>query len=466
MTSGLPNIILVVFDTARWDRFGAYGYGRPTTPTFDALAAEGLQVETMIANGPWTLPSHGSLFTGLYPSQHGCEWGSGNRLRDSVTVTMAEWLRDLGYHTVCATNNGLVSNQTGLARGFDRYAFRLDLERGRRRHFRRARKVLFGGDSGGRIVNEWIRRELADAPSPLFLFVNYVECHWSYAPPLGFARRVGGTRFGFLEGLKYRATVAARTGPWEAIARAGDRELDIYSTLYDGELRNVDGHLSDLTGILDRTGHLDERSVLMVTSDHGEHLGEHGLADHHASLDDLLLRVPFVVRSPALVPAGHLAGMYEFVDVLPSLASLIGRELPSPSLEERRSDLFGERSKRGEEDYAFAEWRSWSGQELARLAKRNPSYDFSGLARDLVCVRDHRFKLTRASDGTESLHDLEADPSEEVDAAGLWPDVVRRLRSRLDAATESWTDWREDRSTITEQERLEIEAQLSQLGYI
>src|SRR5262245_44494541 len=100
MAMDLPDIVLVVLDTARADRFGAYGYSRPTTPTVDALARQGLLVEPMLANGPWTLPSHGSLFTGLYPTQHGCQWRSGKRLRDSVTTSMAEWLQSLGYLTV------------------------------------------------------------------------------------------------------------------------------------------------------------------------------------------------------------------------------------------------------------------------------------------------------------------------------------------------------------------------------
>src|SRR5439155_25854053 len=127
MADRLPDIVLVVFDTARWDRFGCYGYPKPTTPTVDGLARDGLRVETMLANCPWTLPSHGSLFTGLYPSQHGSQWQTGPHLRDSVKVTLAEWLRGLGYHTMCATSNGLISEGTRLSRGFNRYAFRMDL---------------------------------------------------------------------------------------------------------------------------------------------------------------------------------------------------------------------------------------------------------------------------------------------------------------------------------------------------
>lgn len=470
----LPTIVLVVFDTARWDRFGCYGYERATTPTVDALAADGTRVERMIANGPWTLPSHGSLFTGLYPSQHGSQWQTGPHLRENAAPTMAEWLRGLGYETVCATNNGLISPRTGLSRGFDRYAFRLDVERGLPRLARRVPKALRGGDSGGRIINRWIRREIRSVRRPLFLFVNYLECHWSYAPPPRMLRQVGGPRFGPVEGLRYRTGLAARAGPWEAIARADPRTLDIYSALYDGELANADRHLEELLAILKQSGHLPEgETVVLVTSDHGEHLGEHGgegrprLADHHASLDDHLVRVPFVGWGPGVIgePAVK-GGLYELVDVLPSLARLLGLTPPAEHLAGRRSDLLTPVRDGFGEQYAFAEWRSWTEKERSRLARRNPAYDFSGLARDLVCVRDRRFKLVRTGDGTEALYDCEHDPAEEHDLLGDRTETAGRLRDRLDAALAEWATWDRPVSQASPEEEREIEQRLSELGYI
>ena len=474
----LPTIVLVVFDTARWDRFGCYGYDRPTTPTVDTLAAEGLRAETMIANGPWTLPSHGSLFTGLYPSQHGSQWQTGPRLRTSARVTLAEWLRSLGYDTWCVTNNGLISERTGLARGFDRYAFRLDIERGWRRAARRIPRALLGGDSGGRVVNRWMRRRLREAGRPLFLFVNYLECHWAWAPPGRMARRVGGPRYGLGRGLRYRTRLAARTGPWEAIARAERDDLDVYSTYYDGELANADRHLAELLDALRATGHIgdDGRSLVIVTSDHGEHLGEHrggngegsrqGLADHHASLDDHLVRVPFVAWGPGMVPTEARGGMYELVDVLPSLARFLGRQPPADYLEGRRTDLFSAAREGFGEEYAFCEWRTWTEKERNRLAHRNPSFDFDGLGRDLVAVRDRRFKLVRSADGREALYDTAADPEEETDLGGSRVETVRRLREQLDRALESWETWDRPAEPTTPEERSEIEQRLSELGYI
>lgn len=458
-----PNIVLVVFDTARRDRFGCYGYDRPTTPTVDHLAREGLVLETMISNAPWTLPAHGSLFTGLYPSEHGAQWQTGPALRDTVGTTMAESLKGLGYDTWCVTNNGLISSKTRLARGFDTHVTRLDLEKGLPRVARRVPKAMFGGDSGGRIVNRWMREHLPRANRPTFLFVNYMECHWAYAPPPKFARRVGGPRHRGVAGLRYRTSDAVKRGPWEAVARAGAEELERLSTLYDGELANVDDHLSELLSILDRTGHLKQPTIVMVASDHGEHIGEHGLADHHASLDDLLVRVPFVAWGPGIVETRRSAETFEFVDVLPSLLDRLGAAVPAPLADRRRGVFAGAGDGNA---VSFAEWRAWPEGERARLARRNPSFDFAGLGRDLVSARDGRYKLVRGSDGTRQLFDLELDPAETTDRTAEARGEADRLGQALDAAVGRWSAWEGGTTEVSAEEQAEIEARLEELGYI
>jgi arylsulfatase A-like enzyme len=474
MTPDRPDIVLVVFDTARRDRFGCYGYARPTTPTVDSLATAGTVVDTMISNAPWTLPSHASLFTGLYPSQHGAQWRTGRRLNERVQVTLAEFLRRLGYETVCATNNGLVTAETGLARGFDRHVHRSQLERGMRTRARQMQKVVVGGDSGGRVVNRWIRSQVPDVRGPMFLFVNYLECHWPYAPPRRLHREIGGARIGPGADVRVRSELARRVGPWDGVGTADERTLRAYSSLYDAEHRNVDGHLAELLDILSGRGRLDDATVVMVTSDHGEHLGEHGLADHQASLDDHLVRVPFVAWGPGIVPGGRRAPTHEFVDVLPSVARMLGREPPVEPLAERRASLLVDAlrsangaSANGAERLAFAEWRSWSDEDLARVSRRNPRYDFTGLARDLVSVRSDRFKLVRTGDRRETLFDLSADPSEERDASAEHPADAARLRAALDGAVASWRspDAFGD-GELSAVDADEIERHLAELGYI
>jgi arylsulfatase A-like enzyme len=467
MGDELPNIILVVLDTARWDRFGCYGSTRGATPTVDTLAREGRLVDAMITGGPWTLPSHGSLFTGLYPSQHGSQWQTGPRVRDSVEVTMAEWLKSVGYRTICATANNLLSNDTGLARGFNDHVTKKVLRGGRRWTVRRAKNMVFGGDFGGKMLNGWLRDRLPQMEGPLFLFVNYLECHWPYLPPRRFRRRMSGPKFGLAEGIRFRVGPGRRAGPWEAIARADERTLEVLSTLYDAELASADDHLAELLDVLGQTGHLPEgETLVMVTSDHGEHIGEHGLADHQASVDDHLVRVPFVAWGPGRIPSGTRMGLSEFVDVLPSLCRFLGRDLPASYLAGRRTGLFEAETGGRDDGVAFGAWRSWSEEELKRLAAKNPSYDFSGLRRDLLFARDRRFKLVRRGDRTHALYDLERDPDEETDVSASNPDALQRLGKELDRAVDSWRSWDEDRAALTERETEEIEAHLSALGYI
>jgi arylsulfatase A-like enzyme len=467
VSKDLPNVVLAVLDTSRRDRYGCYGYPVNTTPTVDALATDGLVHDAMISNAPWTVPAHGSIFTGLYPTQHGAQWRSGMKLRDSVSVTLAEWMQNIGYETVCATNNGLISSNTGLARGFDHYAFRLELERGLPRARRRVTKALFGGDSGGKIINSWIDRTVPEIRKPLFLFVNYLECHWAYAPPQRFMRQVGGDDFGALEGLRYRATVARSWGPWEGIARADERTLAAYSKLYDGELANADHHLHELLDILERSGRLDGNTIVIATSDHGEHIGEHGLADHHASLSEYLTSVPFVVWGPGIVPSGRRADVSELVDLFPSLCRMLDEPLPAGHLVERRKDLLSrEADATSGEQIAFSEWRSWNEGERERLARRNPSFDFTDLGRDLVSARTDRFKLVRTEGLPDKLFDLEADPNEERDAGGEWPEEATRIGQRLDEVTASWNAWERAPEPLSERDQAELEERLSALGYI
>lgn len=462
-----PDVILVVFDTARRDRFGCYGYERPTTPTTDSLAREGRVVETMISNAPWTLPSHASLFSGLYPSEHGAQWRTGRRFGPRVRTTLAELLRDAGYETVCATSNGLISTTTGLARGFDRYVHRSELERGWRRRMRQAGRLLLGGDAGGRRINDWLREVLPTVRSPMFLFVNYLECHWPYAPPRRLHRAAGGPRLSVRDEVRIRRMLARRIGPWDAIATADEEALEVYCSLYDGEHRNVDELLDELLDLLRATRHLREgETILIVTSDHGEHIGEHGLADHQASLDDHLLRVPFIAWGPGIVPGGRVAGPYEFVDVLPSVATTLGLGWPEGVPEDRRTGLLGARERRTEE-LAFGEWRAWGPEDLARVSARHPRYDFTPLVRDLRCVRDARFKLVEEGDGARALYDLGGDPHEERDVAPSHPSEVARLGAALDRwRTAIREDPRGGEAALTELQEAEIEQHLGDLGYL
>jgi arylsulfatase A-like enzyme len=207
-----------------------------------------------------------------------------------------------------------------------------------------------------------------------------------------------------------------------------------------------------------------------VTSDHGDHIGEHGLADHQASLDDHLINVPFVAWGPGIVPHGRrTTSVHEFVDVLPSVASLLDLQQPEGIPEGRRTGLLGapERQERG---VAFAEWRAWAADDLARVSKRHPRYDFGPLVRDLVCARDDRYKFVQRGDGSRALYDLFEDPHEDRDIADERPDDVTRLSAALERERSTWPTVAQTAGAgepgLSGQQEDEIERHLADLGYL
>ncbi|MGH2452760.1 MAG: sulfatase, partial [bacterium] len=307
MTADRPNLILVVFDTARRDRFGCYGYPRGTTPAVDALAGEALLFERMITPAPWTVPSHASLFTGLYPREHGAQ--NPVPMLTGSALTLAAHLRTLGYATVAVTNNALIYGETGLAAGFDDVRLRPG-DNGRPRWLWRAEFLLGLTDSGAAATTQLVGELLPRLRRPFFLFINYLECHWAYLPPRRFARRFA--RQSWPQSVRYRLRSRRRL-VWEAIAEADGSRLALYNDLYDAELATLDERFGRLLDHLRRAGSWEE-TALLLTSDHGENIGEDGLASHQGSLRQNLIHVPFLARIPGRRSA-RIGGLTQFTDV-------------------------------------------------------------------------------------------------------------------------------------------------------
>jgi hypothetical protein len=144
----------------------------------------------------------------------------------------------------------------------------------------------------------------------------------------------------------------------------------------------------------------------------------------------------------------------------------LGTDAPAGYLSERRDDLFLAPAEGDRRQYAFAEWRAWNDKERVRLARRNPSFAFDGLGRDLTAVRDDHFKLVRTAGGAESLFDLRRDPGESRDVSDAFPSERARLSAQLDRAVSGWREWEEGGVALSKEDERELEARLSALGYI
>lgn len=303
------RVILISLDTLRADRLGIYGAELPTSPGLDALAARGVLFENAHAPSPWTLPSHRTLLTGLYPLTHGALRGDHHSPRSEIT-TLGEILQAEGFSTVGIHGGGFVDAPYGFAEGFDRY-----------------RKIENLDEAVDAAVDELI----SHASDDLFLFFHSYQIHSPYREEEDDLAALGARYFELRRRLK-DAIRPDELGSHEYLSRHNfSREplppdqLEMVKLLYDGGVRSADRRLSRLFCALDDAGLLEE-ALIVVTSDHGEGFGEHGLLLHANSLYGELLHVPLIIVGSD-VPAGvHVEQHVSSADIVPTLLDLLGIE--------------------------------------------------------------------------------------------------------------------------------------------
>jgi len=310
-----PNVVCLVLDTVRADRVSAYGYDRKTTPAFDVFAERATVFADAVAQAPWSIPSHGSLFTGSYPADHGATTVS-PILQDGPTLP--ELLSAAGYETYAVSPNEYIRPATGFARGFDAFetlgpvtepaltadavaplanwvadtpSVRLPIERlfnAARERDARATDTAPAPDDG--LVAQ-VEQYLDRAESPFFLFVNVIDPHLPRSPdPAHEAAFVDDDLADVPVVTNERAAVLDDGAP-------GPRAVRKLSQLYDADLRTMDDRLNGLFAALADAGVLAD-ALVAVFSDHGEHLGEFGLVGHQHSVFDSVVSVPLAVQFP------------------------------------------------------------------------------------------------------------------------------------------------------------------------
>ena len=446
-----PNVLLVVLDTTRRDRLGLYGYDRETTPALDALAADGIIYERAISAGSWTLPSHASIFTGLYPRDHGTTVEHWRLLPEFDTL--AEQLRRDGFETVGVCSNPWVSANTGLQQGFDRFE-----------EVWRDRKEDNRDLHGAALVTErllgWLDQRTA-AERPFFAFVNYLEPHSPYQPPEPYRSR-------FLPEDADRAVVAD-VMDWETPREFGyilglpGYEISaeasrILSALYDAEVAYQDLRFGQLIEGLRERGVLDD-TIIVVVADHGEQLGEHGMLDHKMSLYAENVHVPLIVRYPKALPRGvRIEAQVQSNDIYATILDLV--ESDQPRAEGLQSLPFADGEGVGR-PYAFVDMAPPTAF-MTMMIKEWPNSDIVRFDRTIRSVRGPRFELFWGSDGERRLYDLESDPSESTDVKAEHAAIQRSLESLLDKFYEGSLS--SDRNPVELDE--EHREALKSLGYV
>ncbi len=297
-----PNVLLISLDTLRADRLSVYGHRHRTSPHIDELARRGVLFENVIAAAPFTLASHMSIMTGCYPSFHHTNLVKTDRLPDSIT-TLAEILYRQGYRTMAITGGGQVSADYGFGRGFESYT-----------EFTLKEDDL---PAKLRMLEPWLRE---NGNRPFFVFLHTYKIHAPYRPKPEFLKVFESSYHGTVDGEL--ATLRQINKQRLTLTPADVAHLE---ALYDAEIREVDEALGKLFDFLRKTG-LNENTLVVLTSDHGEEFGEHGLWGMHShTLYDELLKVPLIFVLPGKLPQGkRVRNLVSAIDILPTILDLVG----------------------------------------------------------------------------------------------------------------------------------------------
>jgi len=473
-------VILLVLDTTRADRLSAYGHLRPTTPEIDRIASRGILYEQAVSAGVWTLPGHAGIFTGAPSSVHGA---NGRRLfLDPSVTTLAEVLSRNGYATAGFSNNPWVARATGMTRGFGHFEdhwraqaiepIRL-LQKGWEalQILWRNVETMGGAEYTLARTRAWIEDVRAgsepETPTPFFAFVNLMEVHEprTYRPDHTDLFRKPGQTPSRLQAVSHEAATAAARG--QALSR---EQLHLLRVLYDGELRFVDHQIGAFVRDLERRGLLDE-TLFVITSDHGESIGDHGKTNHLQSVYEELVRVPLILRHPRL-PAGLrvptrvqtfdlFRTIVEFVGIAETLPedARLSRNLLDPAL------LAGSAAPRP--IVAEEEPSEWGIRLLRSLRGDDADADVPKLRRRYKAYYEGDLKYLWRGDGKSELYDLAKDPRERRNLARRRPADVERLARALAAWVETLPANRIDSGATPHEVEFdpETERALRALGY-
>lgn len=429
-----PNLLLVTMDTTRADHLGCYGYSRPTTPQIDAFAREAIVFENCYSALTHTTPSHTSIFTGVFPFEHGvlaCSFRAPDDVQASRAFTptpalrhYAEILQSHGWSTGGFVTAATTKKITGLGIGFDVF-HEPDSE------------VRPGAEATAEALS-W----LETAKEPLFVWAHYFDAH---VPPREKYTRVPDD---LAPDPKLRAVMAQRkmgSGGGRATSQR-QQELERDIARYDTGLRLIDDHFAAIRAKLEARGAWD-RTTVVIVGDHGEGLGQHNFIQHGPVWREGT-HVPFLLRVPGRAPE-RIATVVSTVDALLTAAAAT----PGLPVDELRAQASG-------------------FDVLAPDFEERPVFSMSPPTRGEYSLSTTRWRYIHRSSGKHALYDLAADPFELVDVQKKYPDVaagldrqlLERIREQRQRNLEIYGGERHG-TRLTRDAEEQLRAELSKLGY-
>ncbi len=470
-----PNVLFIVWDTVRADRLQPYGYDRPTTPRLQELAKSSVVFERAVSGGMWTLPSHSTLFTGLPVKSHGVS--AKRKWLDHHFSTLAERFQEAGYATYSFSANPFLSVTTNLVQGFETVEHPWDpiWQDAATEH---TRSKFIPGDRSTNLSPDREDRDLsavtllkesgpvqaraflewqANQDRPFFAFLNYMEAHIPRIPSLE-------SRQALMTPERIQASLELDQAHLELLAflygkrEYSAEELDILNDVYDAAIRDLDkvtGQLFDEMRKLE----LLENTIVVLTSDHGENLGEHHLIGHKHSVHNTLLRVPLLIRAPGLSPQ-RVPEVVSTMDVPCTVLSLAGIDDPALGISK---NLFRDPSTP-----AFAELVAITPLSLQRVSEIYPDLDWQPWVRTFRAVETDELKLILGSDGSRQLFRIQDDPGELHDLAETAATQASGLEHTITRWSQSIPPYDPDKASEDDtapEFSEELEERLRALGY-
>lgn len=443
-TAQRPNIVFIVVDALRADHLGAYGYDPRISPHLDALAQQGVLFQEAHAQSSWTLPSVASFITSLYPSelQVQCRQDLSvcyHRI-DEMRTTMAEVMHEAGYETYAYLTNPWLQPADGFLQGVDHFSFiwgnapfdrSFLMERPLLRSvlhivpplqpaFEEGYSLLFdprlSTGNRGELINYHALRALRQHPrEPFFLWLHYMEPHTPYNPDRPFrpiSPEITPQQEQSLRELGFLPTLGASSPENAPSLNLTTEEHEALVSLYDGSIAEVDQLIGEILTVLDREG-LRERTMVVVTADHGEEFCDHGGYSHGQTMYRETIRVPLIINGPMItVPGQTVETPVRLLDLLPTLAEAIGQPVPSEA--------------RGESLLSLLQGEDLEGQPIYSEYTYQPPYDLRA-----VLYRGYKLIYCPSRQQAE-LYNVVQDPTEQFDLAQREPASVDEMMTLLE----------------------------------
>ncbi|MBI5055384.1 MAG: sulfatase [Nitrospirae bacterium] len=465
-----PNIILISIDTLRADHLSCYGYSRPTTPNIDKLASEGTIYRQNYSTGVWTPPGHASMLTGLYLHEHGVY--DDRRLADQIP-TIATVLKENGYQTAGFVSNSQVGELVGFHKGHDVFeevwkgiCSKTIIERIIRGITWRIKKKLGHLDMGAKRTNELVRNWLEqriNKGKPFYAFLHYIEAHNPLSPPRSFKNKFLNIPDRKVDMDKINKIANNPLICYVEDLHATSEEIEYLKGLYDGEIAYIDGKIGEVVNILKENRIYDD-TMLIITADHGEHFGEHGMWSHVASLHKEVLHIPLIIKYPGGTERIKEVTEYtQLVDIFPTVMEIAGLTDVAAYNGSGVSLVCDKENEVRHHEYVFAEWEGripYFILEKSEIAEKD--IDLGKFKIQMSAIQDKQYKYIMRSDGTEELYDI-SDGENKIEDINIHQKVREIFQSELLSRKMTGKEIAETESIAIDDE---IAKNLKALGYM